>query len=101
MSSGESYYIVHSTCDRHFPCTIPEEVRHPCAFHVIKIIHTNLYGSVAVKCKNNDAKAHTCPLKYCDHYWPCDYLEARKSKKAITGSTLDLYRWAEAPSTLW
>ena len=39
-----------------------EEVRHPCAFRVIKIVAqcTNLYGSVGVECKNNDVKAHAC-----------------------------------------
>ena len=57
-STSTHCYIVFSNISVHFG-TWSEEVRHPCAFHVIKKNYTQctiLYGSVGVECKNNDVR---------------------------------------------
>ena len=54
-----------------------EEVRHPCAFHVLKIILNvhNLYGSVGVECKNNDVRCKDVvpPLMRNELIWSTKY----------------------------
>ena len=40
---------------------IPEEVRHPCAFHIVKIVvNAQIYMGAWVWNVKNDVKAHTC-----------------------------------------